>query len=202
MADYDSRERHYETIKDIRNLVPVNRAVSVASIKIVIGGIGIGYIQDYTGNQNRTATPLYEVGTVGIVEHIAGQPTYNVTINKLAVYRINFLKMAAQVGMYKSNSTLYDIIKAKLKSNDEIIDFSVITEQAIPFDIVVSQKDPVDPNTSAATLTTTWKECVITGYSETVSATGALTIVENLTLVAKKPEFGAENYTLVYPPTS
>lgn len=199
MANYDSRDRHYERITDVRDLVPVNRAVAAASIKINIGGVLIGYIQDYTGNQNRNATPLYEIGTVGIIEHISGQPTYNVTVNKLAVYRINFMKMAAQAGMKAKNETLYNAIVTRLASGDPVIDFSTITENAIPFDIIVNQKDPAN-NTSY--LVTTWVDCRITGYSETVSATGALTIAENLTLVARKPQYASSGITLTYPPST
>lgn len=199
MGNFDSRERHYERITDVRDLVPVNRAVAAASIKMNIGGVLIGYMQDYTGNQNRNVTPLYEIGSVGIVEHIAGQPTYNVTVNKLAVYRINFMKLAAQAGMKAKNETLYNAIVSRLNSGDSVIDFSTITEQAIPFDILVSQKDPAN-NTSY--LTTTWVDCVITGSSESVSATGALTIAENITLVARKPEYASSGITLTYPPSS
>ena len=196
MGNFDTRDRHYEKIEDNRDLVAINRAVSAAAIKISIGGIAIGYIQAYTGNQNRPANPLYEVGSVGIVEHMIGQPTYSLTINKLAVYRINFLKMAAQAGMKAKNPDLYNAILSKLNSNDPVIDFSVITEAPIPFDIIVQQKDPVN-NTSF--LTITWEDCVVTAQSDTVNATGNLTIAENLTLVARKPSFGQKGVKLTYP---
>jgi hypothetical protein len=197
MAIFDGRERHYEKIIDNRDLVAVNRAVSVASIKISIGGIALGYIQNYTGNQNRPATPLYEIGSVGIIEHIPGQPNYTLTINKLAVYRINFMKMATQAGMKAKNEDLYNAIRTRLNSSDPIIDFSVITEAPIPFDILVQQKDPVD---NVAILKTQWIDCLVTASSETVAVGGNLTIAENLTLVARKPKYSQSDTGLVYPP--
>lgn len=199
MAIYDERDRHYQRIVDNRNLVHVNRAVSSASIKISIGGVAIGYLQNMTETNNRPATPLYEIGTVGIVEHQPQQPAYTLTVNKLAVYRINFVKMAAQAGMSNSNNTLYNAILSRLPSNDPQIDFSTLVEQAIPFDILVQEKDPVNNTTY---FKTTWTDCIITTYTRTINATGALTIAENLNLVARLPKYSGSGLGLTYPPQS
>ena len=199
MAIYDDRTNHYKRIVDSRNLVHVNRAVSAASIQMSIGGVAFGYIQNITENNNRGATPLYEVGTAGIIEHQPQQPTYTLTINKLAVYRMNFLKLASQVGMSKSNPTLYSAIKGRLPKNNANIDFSTIMEQAIPFDILVQEKDPVN-NTTYFNLT--WIDCIITAYTRTINASGALTIAENLSLVSRMPKFDSLGLDITYPPTA
>lgn len=201
MAIYDERQKQYQNLNEegSRELVAVNRAVSAATIKIKIGNIAIGYIQTYNETQARDATPLYEVGTVGIIEHQPGQPKYTLTIDKLAVYRINFLKIAMQAGMNSSNKTLYDAIKSRLPNNDPTIDFSTIVENAIPFDIVVEETDPVN---NASILNTTWVDCIITNYTRKINATGNLTITETVNLSARKPRASAQNLSIVYPPTA
>jgi len=165
----------YEKTADSHALTQIGKSVVSPAITIVINGVTMGYIQSLTETQSRPANPIHEVGSTGRIELVPGQPAYNLTANKVAIYKYNLLRIFAGQGVQEND--LYETIKSKLQEvgvNEATSAWSVIVEMPIPFNIQVFETDPFDDSVSV----TKYIDCFITNYTRPIDATGNLTITE------------------------
>ncbi len=182
-------------------VVPFTRAVVPQANIMVIGGVTIGYIQTLEEKFERPVNAQYEVGSVGIVEGLPGQPAYTLSVNKLKVYGQNLLK-AMMESAYTENPSLKTAIKAQIKlgssgSNPEREVFQLLIHQILPFDIEVRELDygvsedgtPNDFNldvNNKRKLTTVYKNCWLTSGSKSI-AQGTDNVVEQTEVFVTRP---------------
>jgi hypothetical protein len=82
---------------DITGAKPVTNATVSTNITIKIGKWVIGYIRSITETQARPATAQYEVGSVGPIDLIPGQPAaVTIACTKVAIYGANLINIIAR----------------------------------------------------------------------------------------------------------
>lgn len=184
-------------------VVTFSKAVIPAAIIMAIGGVKFGYIQNIEEGFSREVAEQYEIGSVGVVEGLPGQPKYTLRATKLKTYGKSFVK-AAYESAFADNETLKNNIKAQISAGsssssaeDEV--FSLLIHQVLPFDLEVRELNygigeagtPEDFNfdiDSKTKLITVYKGCWITNYTKTINQ-GTVNIVENADIFVTRPIF-------------
>jgi len=187
------------------------RAVTNASlapnIVVVVGTNVVGYIQQLVEAQSRPANPTYEVGSMGIVELIPGQPApVTLNITKLAVYGQNLIQAFMQYTnadetvatpeVVSSGGGLASVSSSSVrawanayvqgKSLTNISAIQVLSDAPVGIVIKVEEHAP----DGLGLMTTTYHDCFFTTYGKTVAASGNLTITETATLTCRWVEYG------------
>ncbi len=181
-------------------LVPFTRGVIPAANIIVIGGAKIGYIQNIDETQERPVTEQYEVGSIGPVDMLPGQPKYSFTLSHVKVYTQSMLKVVMALG-YSGGTDVNGAIQGQLSGdNKDVKVFSLITHNILPFEIQVlelnygvdSEGDPIDFNLdidNKKAIITKYKDCWITNYTKPI-AQGTVNVVETMSISARKIDMG------------
>ncbi len=196
---------NFEKIKDYPSgVVPFTRAVIPAANIISIGGRWIGYVQTIEEAQERPVTEQYEIGSVGVVEILPGQPRYSLSLEKVKVYKNSALQLFMEYGYQEKygETAIKDAIQGQMvgdtaNKNAEV--FSLITHNILPFDIEVwelnynvdLEGNPVDfvlDPASKSKLVTKWLNCWISRYSKPI-AQGTINVVERMEITATRPKF-------------
>jgi hypothetical protein len=182
-------------------VVPFTRAVIPAANVLVVGGKWIGYAQSIEETQDRPVTPQYEIGSVGPVEILPGQPTYTITINKAKIYQKRLMQvfMDLSYGEKFGETLVKDAIKGQMvgddtKKNLEV--FSLITHNILPIDVEVwelnygvdAEGAPIDfvlDQSSKSKVTTKYVDCWIGNTTKPI-AQGTVNIIETMSLTARK----------------
>jgi len=188
-------------------VVPFTRGVVPQANILVIGETKIGYIQDITENFDRPVTEQYEVGSVGVVEGLPGQPKYALTLNKTKIYGKNILRACMESADF-GDIDLQESIKTQLEASgspsstaqDEV--FQLLIHNILPFDIEIWELDygigeGDTPNNfvfdidNKDKLITIYKKCWFTSTSRSISQ-GSVNIVETANVMVTRPIYRRE----------
>jgi hypothetical protein len=184
---------------------PLTRATIPAANIIVVGGKWIGYIQNIDETQDRPVTEQYEVGSIGPVEILPGQPKYSFTMNKVKVYKKRMLQIFMENGYAEKFGPGYvgSAIEGQMAGNPEDTSqelFSLIIHNILPFDVEVwelnygvdAEGNPMDWNFAEASkskVKTKYIGCWISNYSKPINHTNA-NIVETMNVSARRIGMG------------
>ena len=180
---------------------PFTRAVIPAANVIVVGGKWIGYVQNIDETQDRPVTEQYEVGSIGPVELLPGQPKYSFSMSKVKVYNKRLLQVFLENGYAERYGPGYvgDAIKGQMAGDD--VDknnelFSLLIHNILPFNIEVRELNfgvdaegaPMDWNLAEASKSKTktkYIDCMISNYTKPISQ-GNINIVETMNVSARR----------------
>ncbi len=192
----------FEVNKDYPSgLKPFLREVIPAVNFLVVGGKKIGMIQRIDETQERNLTNQYEIGSIGPVEIVPGQPSFSLTLEKIKIYKTNALQILMDKGYNEKfgGTVVKDAIKGQMTGDTSTKDkevFSLIIHNILPFDIEVWELDysvdttgnPVDftlePD-SKSKVVTKYGNCWVRRYSKPISV-GNANVVESMDIMCTK----------------
>jgi hypothetical protein len=182
-------------MSDVTGNKAITNAVLSPNVELAIGQFTIGYARQVTETQARDVAPVYEIGTVGIVEMAPGQPKpvtlalehvaiYGATmvnIVALAIASGNMAGISAAAGLTSQQTVaaLTTWLQALGTTMSSIFD---LAHMPIGFLAKVYEQSPVDPS---AQMITTYNNCWITRYTRPIKATGDLLVVETMDISAQ-----------------
>jgi len=182
---------------DITGSKPVNNAVISTNIKIKIGSWVIGYIRQITETQARPATAQYEVGTVGPIDLIPGQPAaVTLACTKVAVYGGNMINViasaikSADASVFTAPGLTASETKTALEywlgqRQGGTADLSKVFSLAdIPIGFIV-EIDEIFPADPSKIMVTNYMNCWIVRYTRPIITTGDLLIAETADINAQ-----------------
>lgn len=160
-------------------------AVTSTNISIFSNNMKIGFVQSFSPSEQRTITPIQELGTEGVVQMAAGN-TNGGTINlqRFAVYNANLWNALGltRTGQFVSRSNP-DFVNTSNGKKDSAYQtygnpFKTLKDQRVPLELKVETRQPGDENNI---YTETYIDCWLSSYSKTVSAQN-ITISESCTM--------------------
>jgi len=193
----------YEKSKDYpAGVVPFNKAVIPAANILTINGKWIGFVQSIEPIQARDVTEQYEVGSIGPVDMLPGQPSYSLKLTKTKIYLHNAMQIFMEQGYQAKGYEVKDAIKGQMVGDDankEAEVFSLIIHNILPFDIEVwelnygvdAEGKPLDFNldpSSKNKIVEKYVNCWITNYTKPITQ-GTVNEVESIDLKAQKLKF-------------
>lgn len=183
---------------DITGSKAVTNAVISPNVELQIGTFTIGYARQVTETQARPVNPVYEIGTVGIVEMVPGQPApVTLSLEHVAIYgatMINVVALAIESGnlagisaaaglSVADTATALNIwLQQRLGANANMGDVFSLSDMPVGFQVKVLEQSPVN---AAAVFITTYNNCWITRYTRPIKASGDLLVVETMDISAQ-----------------
>lgn len=184
---------------DITGARVVTNAVISPNVELQIGNFTIGYARKATETQARDVTPIYEIGTVGIVEIVPGQPKPVIlALEHVAIYGATMVGVvakaiasgnlagvsaAAGLSLDDTKAALQIWVQKRLGAGRSMGDVSSLADMPIGFQCQLTEQHPTD---DTKLFITTYSNCWITNYARPVSASGDLLTVETLTISAQR----------------
>lgn len=128
-----------------------NMAVTSTNISIYCNDMKIGFVQSFSPQEQRTITPIQELGTEGVVQMVAGNTNGgSIALSRFAIY----------------NSNLFDALGiTPTGKNVTENPFKTLKDQRVPFEIKV-QTNMADGSYDVET----YIDCWLTNYSKTIAA--------------------------------
>jgi hypothetical protein len=153
-------------------------AVASTNISINSNGMKIGFVQTFSPSEQRTITPIHELGTEGVIQMAAGNTTGGtLTLQRIALYNNNLWNALGLTGSGKSvpspindSTSSNDTAKYAIYNNP----FKTLKDQRVPLEIKVETRLP----SSEDILTETYIDCWLTSYSKAITSQ-SITISEN-----------------------
>lgn len=140
-----------------------NLVVTSTNISIYSNGMKIGFVQNFSPNEQRTITPIQELGTEGVVQMVAGNTNGgSISLSKFALYNANLFN---SLGL--TDSGKYD--------NKMENPFKTLKNQRVPLEIVVRTE------CANKVIEEKYIDCWLTNYSKTI-ASSTITITESCTI--------------------
>lgn len=183
---------------DITGARAVTNAVVSPNVEFMIGQFTIGYIRRMTETQARPVTPIYEIGTVGIVEMTPQQPApvalaaehieiYGATIINVIAKAIQSgdlsgISPAAGLSIEDTKSALKLWLDKRLGTDDFGQVFN-LADFPVGFEMRLNEQHPLD---DTKMMITSYENCWLTRYSRPVVATGDLLIIETADMSAQR----------------
>ena len=184
---------------DVTGTRAVTNAVISPSVELKIGDFLIGYARRCTETQARPVNPLYEIGTVGIVEMVPGQPVpVTLAMEHIEIYGATFVNIIAKAvnsnnlsGISTAAGLSLDQTKAALTLwlNKRGITYGQIFALAdfpVGFQMNASEQHPTDDTKKLISI---YNNCWVTRYSRPIVSTGDLLIVEAADISAKSVSY-------------
>lgn len=191
---------------DVTGNHAITNAVLSPNVQLAIGQFTIGYARQATETQSREVTPIYEIGSVGVVEMAPGQPKpVTLALEHIAIYgatMINIVALAIDSGNLAGISAAAGLttaqtvtalttwLQAQGTTMDSIFD---LAHMPIGFTAKVYEQSPVDPT---AQQITTYNNCWITRYTRPIKATGDLLVVETMDISAQNTSTAQSKVTV------
>jgi hypothetical protein len=183
---------------DITGSKAVTNAVISPNVELQIGNFTIGYARQVTETQARPVNPIYEIGTVGIVEMVPGQPApVTLSLEHVAIYgatMINVIALAIDSGNLAGISAAAGLsaadtatalqiwLQQRLGANATMGDVFSLSDMPVGFQCKIKEQSPIS---ASAVFITTYNNCWITRYTRPVKATGDLLVVETMDISAQ-----------------
>jgi hypothetical protein len=180
---------------------PFTRAVIPAANLIRVGGKFIGYVQNIDPTQDRPATEQYEVGSIGPVELIPGQPKYSYSLSHVKVYTNSIMQTFMDLSYAEQfgETAVKDAIQGQMvgdQASKNVEVFNIILHNILPITIEVwelnfgvdAQGNPIDFNldeVSKDKLKTRYVDGWITSYSKPINQ-GNINVVETMNVSCRK----------------
>ncbi len=184
---------------DITGTRAVTNAVLSPNVELQIGSFTIGYARKATETQARDVTPIYEIGTVGIVEMAPGQPKpVTLALEHVAIYGATMvgivakaiasgnlagISAAAGLSLDDTKTALAIWVQKRLGAGRTIADISSLADMPVGFQCQLNEQHPLD---DTKVFITTYQNCWITRYTRPVASSGDLLVVEALDITAQR----------------
>lgn len=128
-----------------------NMAVTSTNISIYVNDMKIGFVQSFSPQEQRTITPIQELGTEGVVQMVAGNTNGgSISVSRFAIY----------------NSNLFDALGITPTGKNTVTNpFKTLKDQRVPFEIKVETN-----MANGAVARETYIDCWLTSYSKTIAA--------------------------------
>lgn len=184
---------------DITGSRAVTNAVISPNVELTIGNFIIGYARRVTETQSRPVNPLYEVGTVGVIEMIPGQPApVALSLEKVAIYGATMVGIvakaiasgnlagvsaAAGLSLDDTKTALQIWVQKRLGAGRTMADISSLADMPIGFQCQMNEQHPLD---DTKLFITTYSNCWITRYTRPVVSTGDLLTIEAMDISAQR----------------
>lgn len=150
--------------------LPQTRTEVFYSYVILVGGVPIGTLKEFTPSHTRTFEHVREILTNGgeIFEIAPGVPTYTLTMNKVRLYKNTIM-------------TAFGILEQDIQKQVRALDVveTIWTPQDMPNEAVTGSGYTADGEGHVGP-SITYQDCWITDWGKTVSSDGVL-VVENIT---------------------
>ena len=122
----------YEKSKDYpAGVVPFNKAVIPAANILTINGKWIGFVQSIEPTQARDVTEQYEIGSIGPVDMLPGQPAYTLNLQKTKIYLHNAMQVFMEQGYKAKGYEVKDAIKGQMVGDDANKEAEVFFNKAL-----------------------------------------------------------------------
>lgn len=160
-----------------------NLAVTSTNISVWANDMQVGFVQSLTPSEQRTITPVQELGTEGVVQMVPSNTNGGqLTISRFAVYNANLFNAlgltrtgkfidATTVG---ANNTNY---KLDGTNTTHANPFRTLKDQRVPLEFKIKTKQPEQ----GKFLMETYIDCWLASYTKTIAA-NTITITEQATV--------------------
>jgi len=148
-------------------------AVTSTNVSVYSNGARVGFIQSFAPTEQRTITPIHELGSEGVIQMAAGNTTGGtIAITRFAVYNsslFNALGLTRTGNFVPTNSS--DFVYASTGSKDSTYQtytnpFKCLKDQRVPLEIKCETQMPNDDGI----MTETYIDCWLQSYSRTVTS--------------------------------
>jgi hypothetical protein len=176
----------------------VTNAVISPNVELLIGNWPIGYARRVTETQTRPVNPIYEIGTVGPIEMVPGQPApVTLALEKVAIYGATMVGIvakaidsgdlagvskAAGLSLEDTKTALKVWVQKRLGAGATIGDVTSLADMPVGFQAKLNEGHPLD---DTKVFITTYNNCWITRYSRPVVSTGDLLVIETMDISAQ-----------------
>lgn len=150
-----------------------NLVVASTNISIFSNDMRIGFVQSFSPSEQRTITPIQELGTEGVVQMAAGNTNGGtLSLSKIAIYNANLwnalglTKTGQFVNAGSSEYSKGPNGKKDAKYQTYGNPFKTLKDQRVPLEIKVEINNPGDEGV----YTETYIDCWLTSYSKTISS--------------------------------
>jgi len=182
---------------DTTGVRAVTNAVISPNVEFIIGQFTIGYIRRLTETQARPVAPIYEVGTVGIVEMAPGQPApITLSAEKVEIYGAPLINVIAKAiasgdlaGVSKAAGLSLDDTKTALKQwlnkrlgTDDFGQVFSLQDFPVGFVLKAHEQHPLD---ETKVMITTYDNVWCTRSSRAVAASGDLLVIGTAEMVCR-----------------
>jgi hypothetical protein len=183
---------------DITGTRAVTNSVLSPNIEMMIGQWTIGYVRRLTETQARPVTPIYEIGTVGVVELTPQQPApITLAAEKIEIYGATFINVVAKsiasgdlAGVSPAPGLSLDDTKNALRiwlrkrlGNEDMGQIFTLNDFPVGFQFRVTEQHPLDDTKQ---LITTYQNSWITRYTRPIMSTGELLVVATADITAAR----------------
>lgn len=184
---------------DITGARAVTNASISPNIELLIGNFTIGYAKSVTETQERPVNPIYEIGSVGVIEMVPGQPApVSLSLAHVAIYgatlpmivakaiasgNLSGISAAAGLSLDDTKTALQNWVTARLGAGRTMADISTLADMPVGFQVRINEQHPLDVT---KVFITTYSNCWITRYSRPIVATGDLLTVETLDIRSQR----------------
>lgn len=184
---------------DITGSRAVTNAVVSPNVELQIGTFTIGYATKATEKQTREVNPLYEIGTVGVIEMVPGQPKpVSLSLEHVEIYGATMVGIIAQaiasgnlagvsaaagLSLSDTQAALVAWVNARFGAGATIASVRTLADMPIGFQCQLNEQSPVDPSKQ---MISTYVNSWITSYSRPIQSSGNLTVVESMEIMAQR----------------
>ena len=185
-------------MSDITGTRAVTNAVISPNVEFVIGQFTIGYTRRMTETQARPVTPLYEIGTVGIIEMTPQQPApITLAAEHIEIYGASFINIVAKAiasgdlsGISPAAGLSVEDTKTAMKlwldkrlGTDDMGQVFNLADFPVGFELRLNEQHPLD---DSKIMVTTYHNVWMTRYSRPIVSTGDLLIIETADMSAQR----------------
>lgn len=154
-------------------------AVASTNISIFSNGMRIGFVQTFSPSEQRTITPIHELGTEGVIQMAAGNTNGGtLALSRIAIYNSNLWNA---LGLTRTGQFVTPGAVSSTGTKDTTYatysnPFKTLKDQRVPLEIKVVTNQP-----SGAIYAETYIDCWLQQYSKAVTSQ-TITISENCTM--------------------
>ena len=156
-------------------------AVASTNISIISNNMRIGFVQSFSPSENRTVTPIHELGTEGVVQMAAANTTGGtISLSRIAVYNANLYNALGltRTGKFVAPDQRQSSGKKDSEYQTYSNPFKTLKDQRVPLELRVEQRKPSVDN---SIYTETYVDCWLTQYGKTIAAQ-TITITETCSM--------------------
>ena len=187
---------------DITGSRAVTNAVISPNVELTIGNFKIGYARRMTETQTRPVNPVYEIGTVGIVEMVPGQPApVTLALEKAQIYGATLVNIiakavdsgdlsgisaAAGLSLEDTKTALRIWVEKRLGAGAAFGGIQTLADMPVGFQIKTEEQHPVD---ESKLYIGTYHNSWITRYTRPIVASGDLLTIETMDISSQRVSY-------------
>ena len=158
-------------------------AITTTNISVYSNNMKIGFVQNFTPSEQRTITPVQELGTEGVVQMVPGNTNGGqIQMTRFALYNSdiwNALGLTPNGKFTKRDDQIADSAFKRQDSGTYGNPFRTLKDQRVPLEI---KARTILPNVSQeAALIETYFDCWLSNYSKSIQVSNII-ISEQVTI--------------------